>query len=716
MELTGVYRTTLYRNHKSGYTIFQLKPNELCSYRNVYGNVTCKGVIPLYVAGIPLSLQGDFEKTKYGYTFRADVVEEKSTDRQATIDYLMRISKGIGKKTVEQIANILGTNIFKDIDSADVITALAKIRGINEQKAVLLVEQIQKTVVQREILSFISRYGGDYTMAVSLYQAYGSSAVPELKKNPYKIGYEIGLPFSVRDWIALHNSHFQPFGEERLKHLLYEALFDAAAQGHTYITLKELKTIAKHISAKTAYPKEVPLPLFVCLLQRMRGIIVENHERLYLKSYYEAEEIIAREIKRLENGKMVFPNVKAAKAWAEKNADFPLGEDQIKALNILHSSGVKIITGGPGTGKTTTLKEIIRIYEHMYPNHKICLAAPTGRAAQRMAEATGKEATTIHRLLHYNPYEEREEQEELDGDFFIIDEMSMVDVLLFSMLLQAIPSGALVLLVGDEDQLAAVGAGNVLHDLIVSGWIETYRLTKIFRQEGTNSIIENYFKIHHSDWKFIQDDRFEIIKTDSASSSRKVLSDIISEYDKKGLFSDLQVLSTTQKYDCGTVSINKMIQSIVNGGKKGFNFGIYQYRLHDKIILTKNNYDKDYYNGDVGEVVNIGQSTVTVEINGREIELEGEELEDLQLAYAITTHKAQGSEYPIVVVLLPMNPINMLQLRLFGTAISRAKEKVIVIAEDEALNVIQSGRFAQNRNSGLAEKIDFIFKKNQKAS
>jgi exodeoxyribonuclease V alpha subunit len=383
-----------------------------------------------------------------------------------------------------------------------------------------------------------------------------------------------------------------------------------------------------------------------------------------------------------------------------------LGKDQEKALEVLKDTGVKIITGGPGVGKTTTLKEIIRIYEAMYPDRKIRLAAPTGRAAQRMTESTEKEASTIHRLIEYKPFEDYETfAEEVEGDVFIIDEMSMTDVLLFSMLLQAIPSGALVLLVGDEDQLAAVGAGDVLHDLIRAG-LPTYRLREIFRQAGDNSIVVNYKKIHSGDWNLILDDRFRLLTFDTAEQMQEKTMEIVKEYQRNGTFGELQILSTVKKkYDCGTITMNNMIQSVVNGNEKGLIFGSYHYRVHDKVILMRNNYEKNYFNGDIGEIIEIHGDSVTVQIGEEEVTLEEEELEDLSLAYALTTHKAQGSEFPDVIVLLPTEPANMLQLRLFGTAISRAKRKVYVIAQTGAIEIIKEGRNDRKRNTGLTEKV-----------
>ena len=383
-------------------------------------------------------------------------------------------------------------------------------------------------------------------------------------------------------------------------------------------------------------------------------------------------------------------------------------EQQKEAFRLLKRSGISILTGGPGTGKTTVINGLIAAYQKLHPNARVKLCAPTGRAAQRMTESTGLEAVTVHRLLDFRPYGQgdvmyKNADNPINAGLIIMDEVSMLDTELLSIFLSAVKSDTSVLFVGDENQLPSVGPGNVLHDMIGAG-IPTVRLSAVYRQSSQSPIIQNAQRINDGNSDLIECSEFGLWFTDNPKNiAHKILSRVCTLYDPQHPF-DVQVLTPVRGGDAGVIGLNNMLQQMLNPRREGepeLAFGWARYRLRDKIIMLSNNYEKGYYNGDLGVVTDIADGCLTVDIMGKRIDIEREIMKDVSLSYAMTVHKAQGSEYKHVIIALPYKPANMLQRNLLFTAVTRAKTSVMIISENGALQKAVKTCNARQRNTRL---------------
>lgn len=763
LNLTGTYKNTVLRDYKTGYTIFVFWTKDIS--HSFYQDILCEGYVPDYSKGMPLAIN---VKDKVNGKYNVISVSEKMTSFDVAVSYLSSgICKGIGPESAKAIVSKIGVDLFERLDESDIAEKISEVKGINKDKAEFIVNILKATVVQRELYEYLSRFGYCYDMARLIFETYGIYGLGQLKNNPYRIGEKCGLSFPVCDRIALEN-HVLPDNQDRLRFIITHTLYLAANQAHTYLPLDEFFKWADRLLKESAFPMDVPKEVFIYHMLEMKNIVVEEAEggyRLYLRYLYDAEKTAAQNIQRLNDNSISRQN----RLYIDKiEKDFNIRYDQCQkdAFSILDTTGVKVLIGGPGTGKTTTIRGIIKNYCMNYPGNMISLCAPTGRAAQKMEEVIGLSASTIHRLLGIKAYEEeKNESNPLEADLIIVDESSMIDMQLMSILMKAVKTDATVIFVGDEDQLPSVGAGNVLHDMLSSGDIEVYRLERIFRQDLDSDIVFNSRQINAGAYDLKKSSDFQVYYCDTEVDIMEKLESLYIENCNED-DSNLEVLTPVRKSDLGCRKLNSFIQkktkipyvvcndcvvflndwiavnknnSVFSGrvffigddyidfetddGKKYrlyeksykyissadntnryFLFNQTLFRPNDKIIMTANNYDAEYMNGDIGCVKRIIDNGIVVEIDDKEIEVKGVNLNDVELAYAITIHKSQGSEYPVGIIILPKN--GMLERRLLFTAVTRFKEKVIILSMENALELAIANNRESIRYTGFSSKIN----------
>ena len=546
--------------------------------------------------------------------------------------------------------------------------------------------------------------------ATKIFKTYGSESIQIVKENPYRLADDIwGIGFKTADVIAgkmgIEKGKFV-----RLRSGILYTLNKLSESGHCYAVREQLIKKAIELLDVDAPELEITLDEMI-----RTGDVVKEEEAIYLPPFYFSETGCAkRMIRLLEAGRKVKVDPDKIVQKVVSQSDISYDEIQLEAVRTAISSKVMVLTGGPGTGKTTTTMGIITAYR--LAGCRILLAAPTGRAAKRMSEATGMEAKTIHRLLEFKPPEgyQKNEEKPLEGDVLILDECSMVDVMLMYNLLKAIPEHMSLILVGDTDQLPSVGAGNVLKDIIDSGRIPVVRLTRIFRQAQGSRIIMNAHRINKGeaiDMRGGKDADFFF----AGKATNEEVVDTLVRYCTQNLpryyhvdaFKDIQVLTPMQKGICGAANLNQLLQEAMNPTKIFLHRGGTQYRLHDKVMQIRNDYEKEVFNGDIGTVtkVDMEERELTVDFDGRDVIYDVTELDELVLAYAVTIHKAQGSEYPIVVMPFTMSHFVMLQRNLLYTGVTRAKKILVLIGEKKAVYYAIKNETTTERNTKLADRL-----------
>lgn len=710
MILNGTYEHTLSRDEKTGSTLFTIRTSDFCNIRNRYGSVLCSAYIPRYTKGAPLRVRGEIENGR----LVIDEVKEGTDKESVLIDYLSSgICSGLGKATAIKIVKEFGIRIFDIIKEPNAeILITNKINSFPLEKAEELVHALRHTSENQEVVSYISKYGGTILNAFNICEYCGRNSLPSFLNNIYFIGKEIGMDFAVCDRIAKENK--LAFNDKKRVEIFVENLlhFCTVAKGNTYTTMSLLMKTSKLIEQReSAFQENITPGMILLALLSSEYVVLEKHSetKIYPKYLWNAEKKIAQELTRLENGK------KLLDFHIEDiiQDDIQYDQKQLNSLNVLKSTGIKIITGGPGTGKTTTIKKIIAEYERILPYNMISLCAPTGRAAQRMEESTKRPASTIHSLIEYKPFGKKDSiykdyDNPIESDLVIVDEMSMTDTILLAMLLGAIKTGTMVILVGDVNQLPSVGPGNVLKDLIESNKFETYIFKTIFRQAEASLIVQNAYKIINGELDLFTGEDFKLIQVSSVQElQREILQLTQKYYNKENLF-ETQVLTSTKKYEAGVYDLNRNIQEQINATKDEVTINGVSYKKNDKIMMITNNSEKSYSNGDIGYIKSNTNGLIIAEINGKEVEIGYKEMDEMMLAYASTIHKSQGSEYPIVIISLPKTPYIMLKRNLLYTAITRASQKVIIVYEDDALQVAINNIDDSKRMTGLIEKINGI--------
>ena len=546
--------------------------------------------------------------------------------------------------------------------------------------------------------------------ATKIFKAYGSESISIVKENPYRLADDIwGIGFKTADSIAA-KMEIEKDRFIRLRSGILYTLNKLSESGHCYAVREQLIEKAIQLLEVDAPELEITLDEMI----RADDVIKED-KAIYLPPFYFSETGCAKSmLYLLACERRVRVNPQEITEKVVSHSEISYDTIQLEAIKTAISSKIMVLTGGPGTGKTTTTMGIISAYQ--MAGCRILLAAPTGRAAKRMSEATGMEAKTIHRLLEFKPPEgyQKNEDKPLDGDVLILDECSMVDVILMYNLLKAIPEHMSLILVGDTDQLPSVGAGNVLKDVIDSGRIPVVRLTRIFRQAQGSRIIMNAHRINKGEAIDMRGGKESDFFFASKESNEEVVETMVKyctqnlpRYYHVDAFRDIQVLTPMQRGTCGAANLNQVLQEAMNPTRIFLHRGGTQYRLHDKVMQIRNDYDKEVFNGDIGTVtrVDMEERELTVDFDGRAVVYDVTELDELALAYAVTIHKAQGSEYPIVVMPFTMSHFVMLQRNLLYTGVTRAKKILVLIGEKKAVYYAIKNEKTTERNTKLAERL-----------
>ena len=716
MTLTGVYNKTLFRNGDNGYTIFTFK-TKCENVEHLFddsGCLVCFGNIQAYATGIPVKLEVELPIIPGENKVAVLSIEPFSDKKQLTVEYLSSdLFKGVGPATAKKIVSVTGPDIFeffKKVDACEIL--MNQVPGMTEEKVNNILVIIRNSFTEKKVFDMISPFGGTFTHAKKIYDKYKINSINELKKDPYNACYSVDIPFSVADSLGQYLG-FDKYSKERLSTLIYKVLQCNESYGNTYISLQSFHSFLSNVKKQLAFKEEIPMSILAPIIMQLKGVKIIKDENDILLSFHKtfrAENETVNNIKRLNNSTISCEFDESHIDKVENILNFKYSKEQRNVFNILKTSGIKILTGGPGTGKSTVINGIIALYKMMHPNNNIALCAPTGRAAQRMSEITHMNASTVHKLLDIKPYGNdftyKDLSNPIEADLIVVDEFSMADTFLVSMLVGAIKNGSILILSGDVDQLPSVGAGNVLNDLINSHKIDTYRLTSVFRQKGDSNIVTNSIAVRNGNKALKSGKGVTIIQTKTPELALKSLNMYVEKYyDKDDVFK-FQVLSTVKMDECGTVNINKIMQEKINGSNESIlEIEKESFRIGDKIITTRNNYDAGYFNGDVGIIKDITASEMTVIINNEEVEIPSANIRDVSLAYAITTHKSQGSEYNTVVLILPDSHPHMLQRKLLYTGMTRAKERLIIINIGDSLSkAIENTKICQ-RNTLLLKLL-----------
>lgn len=732
---------TIFHNEQNLYTVLRIRiedSNEDMGKKDV----VVTGYFPRLYEEESYIFYGRFtEHPKYGPQFQVEHFrKDLPKSKQGIVQYLSsELFKGIGKKTAENIVDVLGENAIERIMEQP--SLLDTVPKLSKEKAKLLHDTLIEHQGLENILISLNQYGFGPQLSMRIYQTYKEHTLEIVEKNPYKLVEDIeGIGFGRADELGFKLG-IQGNHPDRIKAgCLYTLETDCIQEGHCYleknVVINAVKKLLESTQPVEIFPEDIDYEL---LKLEEEGKLVTDQDRVFLPSIFYSEKGLVTNIKRILSQKEFedgFPESEFLLALGnlEERLGIQYAPSQREAIQTALSSPMLILTGGPGTGKTTVIKGIVELYGELhgcsldpkdYKKDEIfpfVLAAPTGRAAKRMAESTGLPAVTIHRLLGWNGTEtfDFNEDNPIEGKIVIIDEMSMVDIWLAHNLFKALPKHVQVILVGDEDQLPSVGPGQVLKDLLDSGRIPTVRLTDIYRQESGSTIIQLAHAIKNGtvpqDLKVQQKDRsFISCRTTQVSD---VVKQIVGHAIKKGYSSrDIQVLAPMYRGPAGIDEMNKLLQDILNGGhgekRRELKFGDNLYRVGDKVLQLINKPEKNIFNGDIGEIVAIFFAKETedkvdqlvVSFDGNEITYVRQDLNQITLAYCCSIHKSQGSEFPVVILPIVKGYHRMLRRNLIYTAITRSKEKLILCGEEEAFQIAVSRTDDNLRNTTLKEKL-----------
>lgn len=734
----GFVENIVFRNEDNGYTVFDIK------YKGEH--VTCVGSISYINAGEFITANGEFvQHAIYDMQFSIKSYEFKTPDDEKSVRRYLSSGaiKGIGEKMAERIVNTFKEDTFRIMEEEP--ERLAEIKGISMTKAMDIASQLVDKRDMRKAMIFLQDYGINMNLANKIYSHYGQNIYTIIKQNPYKLADDIdGIGFKIADDIAVKVG-IRVDSDFRIKSGIFYILQQASMQGHIYLPMEELE-----VGVKGLLLIDIPdIEKFIMDLVIDKRLVVkitpDGTKNVYAAIYYYMELSVAKrltdlEVHTAENEEYFEKRI----AEIEKNTKIELDDIQKTAVKTAVENGLMVITGGPGTGKTTTINTIIKYFE--LEGYEIRLAAPTGRAAKRMTETSGYEAQTIHRMLEISGgisddnsdrasqgmHFERDESNPLETDVIIVDEMSMVDINIMNSLLKAVAIGTKLILVGDVDQLPSVGPGNVLKDIINSGCIPVVKLEKIFRQAAESEIVINAHKINKGEHvvlnKYSRD--FLFVRRDSADAIIAAMCTLIKSklpgYVNADI-NDIQILTPSRKSAVGVERLNRIMQDFLNPAdvtKMEKTFGDVTFREGDKVMQIKNNYQMEWekksrygityesgtgiYNGDTGviEEINTFAERIIVKFEDEKyVSYEFKQLDELELAYAITIHKSQGSEYPAVIIPMFTGPRMLMTKNLLYTAVTRAKKCVCMVGVEDYFHQMASNESEQKRYSSLDERI-----------
>ena len=714
VTLRGTIERITFYNEENGYTVARFLPEGKTMVVTVIGN--------LMGANVGESLELDGIWTNHPQHGRQFEIKRFTLKYPATVQGLRKylgsgLIKGIGPVTAERIVNFFG------LDTLDVIEfqveRLSEVDGVGPKRIDIIRRGWAEQKQIKEVMLFLASHGVSTSLAVKIYKQYGDGALNVVRNDPYRLARDIyGIGFLTADKIA-QAMGVKPDDPARIDAGARYVLGQFSDDGHVFALRADL--VREATDALKVTPNLVEEA--IARLTKAEEVFVED-DAVNLAPFYHAEVNVANRLKQI----MASPHSRlqefratdwnAAFEWAMGKTQVALTPKQQEAVKIALTNKVSILTGGPGTGKTTSVRALIQLLKAKHKTFK--LAAPTGRAAKRLSEATGEPAQTLHRLLEFKPFEGnkflRDRDNPLDADLIIVDELSMIDLLLANALLKAIDITSHVLLIGDPDQLPSVGAGNVLKDLIASQFVPVVALDVIFRQSEDSLIIDNAHRINHGQMPLFTKtakDFFLFAESEPAQAALRVVDVVKHRIPKKfGLdaIEDIQVLSPMHRGEIGVAELNRVLQDALNPAeerKKEWRHGGRIFRIGDKVLQTRNNYDKLVFNGDLGRVVAIDleEQRLGIDFDGARIDYEYSELDELVHAFAMSIHKSQGSEYRAVVIPLLTQHFMMLQRNLLYTGVTRAKELVVLVGMQKAIAIAVKNDKVAQRNSRLAKRL-----------
>ena len=739
VEITGTIERVVFHNEENGYTVLRLMPGSVNSSGGDGGltrpreSVSCVGHMVNPQAGVQMKISGRWvNNTRFGRQVEFSNVEEMmpATSEGIRLYLASGLIKGVGDEMATRIVKAFGTDTIRVLDEEP--ERLLKVRGVGQKS----LERIRTSWAEhrgiRDLLLFLQPHGITPAYAVRIYRAYGADALTIVRENPYRLAMDIhGIGFVTADAAArkLGFEHDHPL---RIQAGTLYVLQKATDDGNVYLPESALmEAVCAQLGVDEGLVSEA-----LSSLEEDERIVREDMDMpgagpdsdaqvclpetgVYLRRYFHCESKTAFYLQRLLNSpkSIRFENADATVDKAVAQLDIALAPEQLEAVRMAARSKVMVLTGGPGTGKTTIINAIINLFAEV--RARILLAAPTGRAAKRMAETSGREARTIHRLLEYSPKEDgfaRNEDSPLACGLLVVDEASMMDTLLFYHLLKAVPLGATLVLVGDVHQLPSVGPGNVLADVINSGVVPVVELTEIFRQSAESEIICNAHLINKGEVPSLESSKdrlsdFYFIHQNDPVKAAELIVDLVRNHIPRRFgfdsVDDIQVLTPMHKGAVGAGQMNARLQEALNPNGLEVRRGERAFRLHDKVMQIRNNYDKDVFNGDMGRIsfMDLTDRTLSVTFDDRVVPYEFDELDELAPAYAISIHKSQGSEYPAVVIPIMMQHYMLLQRNLVYTGATRGKKLVILVGESRALHMAVKNNKTRKRYTRLAERL-----------
>ncbi|WDV46115.1 ATP-dependent RecD-like DNA helicase [Clostridiaceae bacterium M8S5] len=734
VSLQGTVEEIIFKNESNGYIVAVIETED--------DIVTIVGCIPIINIGDTLNVQGEWDyHSKFGQQLKVQSYEKIQPTTTSGIEkYLASgLIPGIGPKMAKKIVEHFGEDALDVLQySPDKIT---QIQGIGKKKAEKISQAFAEQRNLKNIIMFLQKHNITTGYAVKIYKQYGEEAVAILKENPYQLTETIhGIGFKLADNIAT-NMGIDKTSIYRISAGIKYVIMNHSSSGHTYVPKEEL--IAKSSELLTVNTELVEEGITsLAINQEIKLEISDKDTRVYYMPFYIAEMNVSKKIIELSRAKVDNIDIDIDKEIAsiQDNEKFYFAVKQKEAIKQAIKNGFMVLTGGPGTGKTTTINSIIKIFEEC--KKTVLLAAPTGRAAKRMSEATNKEAKTIHRLLEYGYIDDdvamsfaKNDEEPLICDVLIVDEVSMVDILLMNNLLKAILVGTRVILVGDVDQLPSVGPGNVLRDIIDSDIVKVVKLDEIFRQARESMIVVNAHRINKGEHPLVnvKDKDFFFMTRDNTNHISDTILELctkrLPKYNGYDTLKDIQILTPMKKGDVGVNMLNTRLQSVINPYSKDKpekKHADVIYRVGDKVMQIKNNYKikwkinnfgkitegEGIFNGDFGYIVDIDDedSTITIVFDeNKRVKYKYNQLDELRLAYATTIHKSQGSEFPVVIIPISWGPPMLLTRNLLYTAVTRSKELVVLVGIKKYMNIMIENNRIKTRYSSLKDRIKGLF-------
>jgi exodeoxyribonuclease V alpha subunit len=719
-DLNGQIERITYFNEENGYTIAKVK---------VYGQsdmVTIVGNLIAPAPGEVLNMRGEWiSHPKFGDQFK---VIQYQTKIPASVYGIRKylgsgLIKGIGPVMAKRIVNRFGEEALEIIEKN--IDKLGEVSGIGKKRIEMIQKAWEDQKEIRDVMLFLQSHGVSSGYATKIFKQYGNSSISIVRENPYRLAMDIfGIGFITADSIA-EKLGFQKNSQVRVKAGVIYVLHQLSDDGHVYFPYEPLITECRKIldvdrdDVVTGIAAiESEKRIVIEDLNDSLDVYQENNKAVFLEKFHFCETNIGRRMKRLVHGNKTIRGIQETKAldWVENQLSITLASRQVEAIQKAMQNKVMVITGGPGTGKTTIINAVLKIFSRLQV--KILLAAPTGRAAKRMSETSGHEAKTIHRLLEFSMAKggfQKDEEDPLDCDLLIVDEASMIDTVLMHHLLKAVPLNATFILVGDVNQLPSVGAGNVLNDIIASGEVSVVVLNEIFRQAQQSNIIVNAHKINNGDVPYVENsspnDDFYFIEQEDPQKVLEIILRLVTTRipDRFGFdaVDDIQVLSPMHRGIVGAGNLNQELQKALNHEDRGVDRGNRRFLVNDKVMQIRNNYDKEVFNGDIGRIQSISpeQQEVVICFDGRDMVYDYADLDEIILAYAISVHKSQGSEYPVVVIPVLIQHYMLLQRNLIYTAVTRGRKLVVLVGTRKALAIGVKNNKTMNRYTRLRYRL-----------